>query len=67
MLWSYILEFEELHRNVKRRKIATIRKIKQKEFREHIATATDSQQEVYRLVKWARLKADHSRELSQFL
>src|SRR4051812_30782060 len=44
---------------------ATIRKAKRKEFREHIATATDTPQGLFRLAKWARLKAGRPRELPQ--
>jgi Reverse transcriptase (RNA-dependent DNA polymerase) len=65
MLRSRTPEAEALHRNARRRKVATIRKAKRKEFREHIAEATSTPQGVYRLAKWARLKAGHPRELPQ--
>jgi exonuclease III len=65
MLRTFTEESEELHRDARRRKVATIRKAKQKEFREHIAKATSTPQGVYRLAKWARLKAGRPRELPQ--
>jgi uncharacterized membrane protein len=42
MLRAFTEESEELHRDARRRKVATIRKAKQKEFREHIAKATST-------------------------
>jgi exonuclease III len=65
MLRAATQESEELHRDARSRKVATIRKAKRKEFREYIAKATNTPQGVYRLAKWARLKAGRPRELPQ--
>ena len=65
MLREATQESEEIHRHARSRKVATIRRAKQKEFREHIANATSTPQGVYRLAKWARLKAGRPRELPQ--
>jgi hypothetical protein len=65
MLRNHTPETEEIHRIARRRKIDIIRKVKKKEFREYIATATNTPQGVFRLAKWARLRAGRPRELLQ--
>jgi hypothetical protein len=58
-------ESEELHQEARRQKVAIIRRAKRTEFREFVAKATNSPQGVFRLAKWARLRAGRPRDLPQ--